>query len=127
VYDPLEPDKKVEPFYFDARRGASALPIDIGFSPDALPGMTNTTHPAVEYLCLVGLQRHRPMPGVAPRVFDYHTWTLPLDARVTPAAVCGVLRHVGGRRFRFENAFRTDQRKYHKAFTPATPLARSST
>src|SRR5213592_1114660 len=30
VYDSDAPDKKVEPFYFDARRGSSALPIDIG-------------------------------------------------------------------------------------------------
>jgi CRISPR-associated protein Csx14 len=123
VYDPREPDKKVEPFYFDARRGASAQPIDIGFSPDSLQ-MTTAAYPAVEFLCLVGLQRCRPMPTDTPRVFDYHTWNVPLSPPALPAAICGLLPHVGGRGFRFENAFRTDQRK-HKAFTPATPLPRS--
>ncbi len=56
VYDPAETDKKVEPFYFDARRGASAQAVDIGFSSDALQ-MTTAAYPAVEFLCLVGLQR----------------------------------------------------------------------
>jgi len=48
---------------------------------------------------------------------------VPLDARLAPTAVCGFLVEVGSHGFRFENAFRTDQRK-HKAFTVATPLAR---
>ena len=86
VYDPLEPDKKVEPFYFDARRGASAQSIDIGFAPDALV-MTSAAYPAVEVLCLIGLQRCRPMPTNLPRVFDYYTWSHPLEARLAPAAV----------------------------------------
>ena len=37
VYAPEEPDKKVEPFYFDARRGASAL-------LDRFAGQQNRTH-----------------------------------------------------------------------------------
>lgn len=122
VYDPLEPDKKVEPFYFDASRGSNAQALDIGFAPDSLH-MTTTAYPAVEFLGLVGLQRCRPMPTGSPRVFDYHTWAVPLDARLAPTAVCGFLVEVGSHGFRFENAFRTDQRK-HKAFTVATPLAR---
>lgn len=123
VYDPLEPHKKVEPFYFDARRGSSAQAIDIGFAPDSLQ-MTTAAYPAVEFLCLVGLQRFRPMPTTMRRVFEYHTWTLPLATHAALSAVCGLLLHVGNRGFRFENAFRTDQRK-HKAFTPATPITRS--
>jgi hypothetical protein len=123
VYDPLESDKKVEPFYFDARRGSSALAIDIGFAPDSLQ-MTTAAYPVVEFLCLVGLQRFRPMPTGIRRVFEYHTWTLPLTTNVAPSAVCGLLPQVEARRFRFENAFRTDQRK-HKAFTPATPVTRT--
>ncbi len=123
VYDPLEPDKKVEPFYFDARRGSNAQAIDIGFSPDSLQ-MTNAAYPAVEFLCLVGLQRFRPMPTSARRVFDYRTWAVPLETAVASSAACGLLTKVDGRRFRFENAFRTDQKK-HKAFTPATPIAGS--
>ena len=121
VYEPSEPDKKVEPFYFDARRGASATALDIGFMPDAL-SMTTVAFPAVEFLCLVGLQRFRPMPArVKPRVFDYATWAQPLDARVAPLAATGLLGFPDARAYRFEVTFRTDQRK-HKAFTPATPL-----
>ncbi len=129
VYDPV-PDtegkadrtqmkrgKKREPFYFDSRRGASARSLDIGFAPDALK-MTTAAFPAVEALCLVGLQRCRPVPTSAPRVFDYHTWALPLETQVASTAVCGLLPQIDSRRFRFENAFRTDQRK-HKAFAPA--------
>jgi CRISPR-associated protein Csb3 len=123
VYDPAEPDNKVEPFYFDARRGSSAQPIDIGFSPDSLH-MTNLAYPAVEFLCLVGLQRFRPMPTETPRVFDYYTWTIPLATSIASLAACGLLAHAGARGFRFRSAFRTDQRK-HKAFTTATAFARS--
>jgi len=123
VYDPTEPDKKVEPFYFDARRGSNARPIDIGFSPDSFH-MTSLAYPAVEFLCLVGLQRFRPMPTATPRVFDYYTWTIPLSARIAALASCGLLTHTGVRGFRFENTFRTDQRK-HKAFTTATAFARN--
>ncbi len=122
VYDPSEPDKKVEPFYFDARRGSSAQAIDIGFAPDSLQ-MTTAAYPAVEFLCLIGLQRFRPVPTDTRRVFHYHTWALPLATGVVPLAVCGLLTQVGSSVFRFQNAFRTDQRK-HKAFTPATPIAR---
>lgn len=124
VYDPDEPDNKVEPFYFDARRGASAQAIDIGFSPDALQ-MTTTAYPAVEFLSLVGLQRFRPRTTDVRRVFDYFTWSAPLDARIAAAATCGELPFVGAHAYRFENIFRTDQRK-HKAFAPAIPLGGAS-
>jgi CRISPR-associated protein Csb3 len=115
----LKEPKKREPFYFDARRGANALSIDVGFAPDALK-LNTITHPAVEALCFLGLQRCRPFKTETPRVFDYFTWSVPLSASVVPAAVCGFLPSVNSRGFRFENAFRTDQRK-HKAFNPAIP------
>jgi len=119
VFDPIEPEKKVEPYYFDARRGASAQPIDIGFSPDALQ-LSTAAYPAVEFLCLVGLQRCRPRPvDAAALSYEYDTWLVPLDLALTPAAVSGVLPHARGRTYRFEVAYRTDQKK-HKAFTPAT-------
>lgn len=124
VYDPQEPDKKVEPFYFDARRGSTARPIDIGFSPDSLQ-MTSVAYPAVEFLCLAGLQRFRPLPTAKPRIFEYYAWREPLAACVAPLAVCGLLSQPGDPGFRFENAFRTDQRK-HKAFTTATEFVRRS-
>ncbi len=115
VYDPAEPAKKVEPFYFDARRGSSALPIDIDFSPDSLQ-MRNLAYPAVEFLCFVGLQRFRPAITHRRRVFEYCTWAIPLITEIAPIAVCGLLDIAGTRAFRFENIFRTDQKK-HKAFT----------
>ena len=111
---------KVEPFYFDSRRGGNAQSLDIGFAPDSFQ-MTTAAYPAVEFLCLVGLQRCRPMPTGKPRVFDYYTWTTPLRPSVLPPVVCGLLRTQGSHVYRFENAFRTDQRK-HKGFLPATPL-----
>jgi hypothetical protein len=123
VYDPQEPEKKVEPFYFDARRGSNALAIDIGFMPDSL-SMTTVAYPTVEFLCLVGLQRFRPIPTDMRRVFDYFTWRVPLTTEVAPLAACGLLPQASSRGYRFQIAFRTDQRK-HKAFTPATPLERS--
>lgn len=124
VYDPDQPKKKVEPFYFDSRRGRNAKPLDIGFSPDSLK-MTTTAFPAVEFLCLVGIQRFRPTPTDKPRIFDYFTWTQPMLPTLVMATACGALRTPQSRSFRFENSFRTDQKK-HKAFLPATPIGASS-
>jgi len=118
-----EPEKgKVEPFYFDARRGTTAMPLDIGFSPDSLK-LVSLAYPAVEFLSLVGLQRFRPMPTAVRQTYDYQVWTRPLAASIAPIAVCGLLADVHGQTFRFENAFRTDQKK-HKAFKAATPVFR---
>lgn len=120
VYDPDQPKKKVEPFYYDSRRGWNAQPIDIGFSPDSL-SMKTMAYPAVEFLCLVGLQRCRPMTTKKRRVFDYHTWETPMPVNIAAALTSGVMSNPDGRAYRFENAFRTDQKK-HKSFLPATPL-----
>ena len=123
VRDPTDLSKKVEPYYFDSRRGSNARSLDIGFAPDSL-GMTTAAYPAVEFLCLVGLQRFRPMAAGAPRVFEYRAWSTPLAPEIAPTVMCGSVDIGSGRAFRFENAFRTDQRK-HKAFTPAIELPRS--
>src|SRR5262249_28387418 len=100
VFDPPKPatgaggeqrhrkPKKREPFYFDGRRGPNAHSRDVGFSPNDLK-MTTTAFPAVEFLCLVGLQRSRPAPTARPRVFDYFTWTKPLAVSLLPPAVSG--------------------------------------
>ncbi len=109
----------MEPFYFDARRGSNAHPLDIGFAPDPLQ-MMSIAYPAVEFLCLVGLQRFRPMPD-GPRLFTYFPWASPLLPNVAVVAVCGLLPQERRQGFRFANAFRTDQRK-HKGFTHATPI-----
>lgn len=119
AFDPDDALKKVEPFYFDARRGPNAHSRDVGFAPNDL-GMTTVASPAVEFLCLVGLQRVRPVAACRPRIFDYCTWGLPLPPEVAPAAAAGLLPSVGARRYRFESWFRTGQRK-HKAFITAKP------
>ncbi|GAB4141195.1 MAG: type I-U CRISPR-associated protein Cas8c [Planctomycetaceae bacterium] len=120
VYDPDHKKKKVEPYYFDSRRGWNAQSLDIGFAPDSLK-MTTMAYPAVEFLCLVGLQRFRPAMTKRRRVFDYFTWSKPLSATTAAAVANGMLRMPNAQAYRFENAFRTDQKK-HKSFLPATPL-----
>jgi CRISPR-associated protein Csb3 len=120
VPDPADAKKKKEPYYFDARRGPNAHSRDVGFSPNDL-GMTTTASPAVELLCLVGLQRCLPAKTDQPRVFDYYTWALPALPELLRAIVPGELRLTGARGYRFENWYRTGQRK-HKAFRPATAL-----
>ncbi len=120
VFEP-ESGKKVEPFYFDARRAANAHPLDVGFAHDPLD-MQALAFPAVEFLTLVGLQRFRPMPMSTPRVFEYRPWTQksrPLTASVALTGELGATT-----RLRFESAFRTDQRK-HKAFATATKVERA--
>lgn len=111
-------DKKVEPYYFDARRGASALPLDVGFSSDAL-AMETVAFPAAEFFTLIGLQRFRPKT-LRPRVFRYRAWRMSLPVTLA-ALVAADMLSGGGPLFQFENAFRTDQRK-HKAFSPAIPV-----
>lgn len=120
AYDPDNTAKKVEPFYFDARRGPNAHSRDVGFSPNDLQ-LTTTAFPAVEFLCLVGLQRSLPARTDQPRVFRYHTWTRPLPPLLIPVAVCGLLPGCEGPGFQFENWYRTGQRK-HKAFRSAIPI-----
>jgi CRISPR-associated protein Csb3 len=119
VYDPDQRKKKVEPYYFDSRRGWNAQSLDIGFAPDSLK-MMSAAYPAVEFLCLVGLQRFRPAPTKQRRVFDYCTWTEPLPVLVAAQAANGMQRIARSMTYRFENAFRTDKKR-HKSFLPATP------
>ncbi|HUO06747.1 MAG TPA: hypothetical protein VM008_00300 [Phycisphaerae bacterium] len=124
VFDPEEPDKKVEPYYFDSRRGNNAQSRDIGFATDALQ-MTTAAYPAVEFLCLVGLQRFRPLPTHKSRVFEYCAWDIPCVPEIAGVMACGLGGTSNAPRYRFENAFRTDQKK-HKAFLPATLIGEHS-
>lgn len=119
-YDTENHRKKVEPFYFDSRRGRNAQSLDIGFAPDSLK-MKTVASPAVEFFCLVGLQRFRPAPTERRRVFNYFPWHIPLPVEVAPVVVSGMLPYAAGNGYRFENAFRTDQKK-HKSFLSATPI-----
>lgn len=121
VFDPENPKKKIEPFYFDSRRGKSATSLDIGFSPDSIKEVTTAAFPAVEFLCLVGLQRFRPATTLERRVFVYQTWSTPLPTTVAPVVCAHIVAFSDSKSFRFENAFRTDQKK-HKTFYPATPI-----
>jgi CRISPR-associated protein Csx14 len=115
-----ETGKKKEPYYFDARRAPNAHSRDVGFSPNDLK-MTSIAHPAVELLCLVGLQFARPVPTARSRVYDYFTWHSPLLPSLILAASTGLLRLPDARGYRFENWFRTGQKK-HKAFRGARTL-----
>jgi CRISPR-associated protein Csb3 len=121
AYDPDDAKKKVEPFYFDARRGPNAHSRDVGFSPNDLQ-MTTTASPAVEFFCLVGLQRCLPAKNDQPRIFTYYTWSTPIPPSLCQAATCGLLPNMGRVGYRFENWYRTGQRK-HKAFRSAIPIS----
>lgn len=122
VTTPGNPRKKKEPYCFDARRTPNAHSRDVGFSPNDL-SLTSIAHPAVELLCLIGLQVARPAPTTQIRVYDYHTWHTPLMSNLLLAASAGSLRFPTRHAYRFENWFRTGQKK-HKAFRTATPLFR---
>lgn len=122
VYDPENPTKKkkVEPFYFDARRAPNAHSRDVGFSPDALD-LRTTAFPAVEFLCLVGLQRFRPKP-IGRRLFNYCTWPQSLPIELAAPIVAGAVSVPGAQVYQFENWFRTG-RRMQKAFRVAIPVA----
>ena len=117
VYDPDQKSNKVEPFYFDSRRGQNSHALDIGFSPDKFK-MPSAANPAVEFLCLIGIQRCRPTPAKKGR-FYYYLWVEPLNSLVLAAFISGAVKMYGSKRYCFQNAFRSDQKK-HKAFLPAT-------
>jgi CRISPR-associated protein Csb3 len=121
VTTPQDARKKKEPYYFDARRTPNAHSRDVGFSPNDL-GMTSVAHPAVELLCLVGLQVARPAFTEEPRVYDYFTWHVPVLSNLLLAVSTGALSFADGQAYRFENWFRTGQKK-HKAFRSAIPLS----
>ncbi|MCX5689617.1 MAG: hypothetical protein NTV94_07515 [Planctomycetota bacterium] len=116
--------QKREPFYFDSRRGMAAKPVDVGFSPDPLE-LKSAACPAVEALCLIGLQRFRPRPTAFRRVFDYFAWSVPLPVLLAAAGACGSLPGVKAEGYRFESGFRTDQRK-HKGFLASRQLSQVS-
>jgi CRISPR-associated protein Csb3 len=111
--------KKVEPYYFDGRRGATALPLDMGFSSDKL-SLKTVAFSATEFFTLLGLQRFRPFE-VKRRVYRYRAWSAPLPVTLAALAAANALPD-GGPLLQFESAFRTDQRK-HKAFSPAVPMS----
>jgi hypothetical protein len=106
--------KAASPFYFDARRSATAL--DIGFSPD-VHNMSVVSFPAVEALALIGLQRFRPAspPESQQRRFHFFAWKQALPASVASAALA--IGFAGGERYSFATGSRGGE--YHKMFKPA--------
>lgn len=122
VMNPEDPTKKKEPYYYDARRAPNAHSRDVGFAPNDL-GITSTAFPAVELLCVIGLQVARPAFTSEKRVYDYFTWPIAIPSNLILAASTGNLGLSGVRGFRFENWFRTGQKK-HKAFRSAIPLSK---
>lgn len=108
--------KKVEPFYFDARRSGAASAIDTGFSVNDLhqvfKGAATVSFPAVEFLCLVGLQRFR--PARVGSAFHFHVWREPLTITLASLAVCGVVGQASCRR-KFSAPFHTDYAKSYSA------------
>jgi CRISPR-associated protein Csb3 len=115
-------DKKVEPFYFDARRYAH--PLDEGFSLD-VQGADTVANPATEFLCLVGLQRFRPKRAEDSRwTFEYCAWGHALGVAQAAPAASGLGRVPPMRRFCFPLQFRDDRKRY-KAFGFARPLGGS--
>ncbi len=117
LFDPLKPSNTVEPFYFDARRAAQAHAIDIGFSPDA-QNMTMPVYAAVEFLCLIGLQRFRPSHADPDGVRSYRLWHRPLPPSVAAAVASGGAEQPDSSEFRFRLLYRT---KYLKGFLSASP------
>lgn len=109
-------EKKIEPFYFDARRFVH--PLDTGFSLD-VQGAQTIAHPAVELLALIGLQRFRPTPTERKGTFQYSIWLSLLCAAVAAAVVCGAVPAT--HRYQFSLLVRDDQKRY-KAFDFATPI-----
>jgi len=115
-------DKKVEPFYFDARRYAH--PLDEGFSLD-VQGADTVANPATEFLCLVGLQRFRPQrDGDSKWTFQYCAWGPALGVAQAAPVASGLVRVPAMRRLCFSLQFRDDQKRY-KAFGFARPMGGS--
>lgn len=112
--DPENPQRTVAPLYFDARRASGATNLDVGFSLD-VQGIDAPTHPAVEFLCLIGLQRFRPSP--VGEGYAYRCWFRPHPPVTAAALASGAVGD--GMAYLFRLLYRT---KYLKGFLPAQPL-----
>jgi CRISPR-associated protein Csx14 len=85
-------------FNFDPRGAWTA--IDAGYSPNRHKHAIQAS-PVVEFLAAWGLEHARPVEfGV--RLVRYATWGLRLPPMLARTALCGALRAVPSRRFRFE-------------------------
>lgn len=117
---------KGQPYYFDSNYAVNAKAQDVGFSIDKLGKggvkIKTVTMPVVEFLCLIGLQRARPVLAVnkrgQERLYDYCIWNSPLPVSLIPAAVEGFLP-IKYQRLRFANAVRA---KDYRAFMSSVLL-----
>jgi CRISPR-associated protein Csb3 len=111
------------PFNFDSDLGGSGSDIDIGFSFDPLKatGLTVISHPLVELLAFVGLQRFR--PAERDGVYSYSTWSEPLVPGIAATVAVGATECLIASTFRFRLLYRT---KYLKSFLPARRIQRRS-
>ena len=124
--------EKIEPYYFDSRRGSNAHSLDIGFSPDKLWEkkvqsefkMTTAAYPAVEFFCLVGLQRFRPDTKKQNRAvqYQYCVWPESLPLKIASAVGNGLLPLSDSSLFRFEIGVRGKPPFRYKHFLPATQI-----
>jgi len=118
VRNPDDPSKKKEPYYFDSRRAPNAHARDVRFSTDDTD-FASIAHPAVELLCLIGLQTARPAATPVSRIYRYFTWHHLMPSTLLLALACNATELPSGRCYEFENWFRTGQRK-HKSFRAAS-------
>jgi hypothetical protein len=118
-FDKICTTAREAPFRFDARLSQGASPRDGGFAADEI-GLGIPAFPAVEFLCLVGLQRSFPkqlsVKNATKRSFSYHLWTKPVSTNILLAAVNGLLPDAQQHRFSFSLLYRT---KYLKSFMSA--------
>lgn len=113
--DPANPQKTVAPLYFDARRASGATNLDVGFSLD-VQGIDAPTHPAVEFLCLIGLQRFR--PASVGDGYVYGLWSNAHPPATAAAFASGAVP--SDRAYLFRLLYRT---KYLKGFLPAQSVS----
>lgn len=104
--------KKVEPFYFDARRFTHRL--DMGFSLDELKA-ESIAYPLVELLSLIGLQRFRPARKRTDE-FEYILWDHPLGVASASSVFCGAFHFPGSLAYKFRLRHR-DDKKLYKGFS----------
>jgi CRISPR-associated protein Csx14 len=105
-------------FYFDAQSITHSR--DVGFSLDKQK-IKSQTSPAIELLCLIGLQRFHPHCSIG-RDFTYGTWTHRQTIVTAVSLACCMAPLQCHAKHTFRMRFRDDQRRY-KAYAFADSLA----
>lgn len=100
---------------FDAPRSTNTAARDVGFSIDRLKKgqvvIRHVVHPFLEFFCLIGLQRVRPIRLAgqlrAEQAYAYHWWHDPLPVSLLPVAAIGQLPDRSAHQYQFANPSRT--------------------